>query len=67
MFYLLNKLTDVWLMKTQIFQMVGLTCSTPNGFSDSSGRNQLPPPPDLTSVATQNEMLLQILLHMQQQ
>jgi hypothetical protein len=54
-------------MKTQIFQMVGSTRSIPNGFGDSSGRNQLPPPPDLTSVATQNERLLQILLHMQQQ
>jgi hypothetical protein len=54
-------------MKTQIFQMVGSTCSTLSGFGDSSGRNQPPPPPDPTSVATQNEMLLQILLHMQQQ
>jgi hypothetical protein len=54
-------------MKTQNFQMVGSTRSTLNGFGDSSGRNQPPPPPDPTSVATQNEMLVQILLHMQQQ
>jgi hypothetical protein len=45
-------------MKTQIFQMVGSTRNTPNGFGDSSGRNQLPTPPDPTSGATQNEMLL---------
>jgi hypothetical protein len=54
-------------MKTEIFQMMGMTRSTSNGFGDSSGRNQPPPPPDPTSVATQNKMLLQILLHMQQQ
>jgi hypothetical protein len=54
-------------MKTQIFQMVGSTRSTPNGFGDSSGRNQSPPPPDMTFISTQNGMLLQILLHMQQQ
>jgi hypothetical protein len=54
-------------MKTQIFQMVGSTHCTPNGFGDSIGRNQPPQPPDMTSIATLNEMLLQILVHMQQQ
>jgi hypothetical protein len=54
-------------MKTQIFQMVGSTCNTPNGFNYSSGRNQLPTPLDMTPIAIQNEMLLQILQHMQQQ
>jgi hypothetical protein len=51
-------------MKTQIFQMVGLTRSTPNGFDDSSGRTQPPPPPDPTIVATQTEMMRQILLYL---
>jgi hypothetical protein len=54
-------------MKTQIFQMVGSTCNTLNGFGDSSGRNQPPPPPDPTSIATQTEMMRQILLYLQQQ
>jgi hypothetical protein len=54
-------------MKTQIFQMVGSTRNTPNGFSYSSGRNQPPPPPDPTAVATQTEMMRQILLYLQQQ
>jgi hypothetical protein len=46
---------------------VGSTRSTPNGFSDSSGRNQLPPTPDPTIVATQTEMMRQIVLYMQKQ
>jgi hypothetical protein len=54
-------------MKTQIFQMVGSTRSTPNGFGDPSGRNQPPPSPDPTIVATQTEMMRQILLYLQQQ
>jgi hypothetical protein len=54
-------------MKTQIFQIVGSTHSTPNGFGDSTSRNQPPPPPDTTSIATQTEMMRQILLHLQQQ
>jgi hypothetical protein len=54
-------------MKTQIFQMVGSTRSTPNGFRDSNGRNQPPPPTDPTIVATQTEMMRQILLYLQQQ
>jgi hypothetical protein len=54
-------------MKTQIFQMVGSAHSTPNGFGDSSGRNQPPPPPDPTSMATQTEVMRQILLYLQQQ
>jgi hypothetical protein len=54
-------------MKTRIFQMVGSTRSTPNGFGDPSGRNQSPPSPDPTIVATQTEMMRQILLYLQQQ
>jgi hypothetical protein len=54
-------------MKTQNFQMVGSTSNTPNGFGDSSGRNQPSPPRDMASMATQTEMMRQILLHMQQQ
>jgi hypothetical protein len=54
-------------MKTRIFQMVSSTRSTPNGFGDSSGRNQPSPPPDPTIVATQTEMMCQILLYLQQQ
>jgi hypothetical protein len=41
-------------MKNENFQMVGSTRSTPSGFDDSSGRNQPPPSPDMTSIATQN-------------
>jgi hypothetical protein len=41
--------------------------STPNGFGDPSDRNQPPPPPDPTIVATQTEMMRQILLYLQQQ
>jgi hypothetical protein len=52
-------------MKTQFFQMAGSTRSTSNGFGDSSGRNQPPPPLDLTTVATQTEMLHQFLLYLQ--
>jgi hypothetical protein len=51
------------------FQMVGSTCSTPNGF-DASGSGDLPPPPPMTPVETfmaaQTEVLRQIL-QMQQQ
>jgi hypothetical protein len=54
-------------METQIFQMVGSTRSTLNGFGDSSCRDQPPPPPDPTIVATQTEMKRQILLYLQQQ
>jgi hypothetical protein len=54
-------------MKTRFFQMVGSTRSTSNGFSDPSGRNQPPPSPDPTIVATQTEMMCQILLYLQQQ
>jgi hypothetical protein len=54
-------------MKTQILQMVSSTHSTPNGFGNSSGRNQPPPSPDRTTVATQTEMMRQILLYLQQQ
>jgi hypothetical protein len=54
-------------MKAQIFQIVSSTRSTPNGFGNSSGRNQPPPPPDPTIVATQTEMMRQILLYLQQQ
>jgi hypothetical protein len=51
------------------FQMVGSTCSTPNGF-DVSGSGDLPPPPPMTPVenfmATQTKVLRQILQTQQQ-
>jgi hypothetical protein len=53
-------------MKIQNFQMMGSTRNTPNGFSDPSGRNEPPLPPDPTSVAAQTEMMRQILLYLQQ-
>jgi hypothetical protein len=50
--------------ENSIFQMVGLTRSTPNGFG-ASGSCDLPPPPPMTPVetfmATQTEVLPQIL------
>jgi hypothetical protein len=50
-------------------QMVGSTCSTTNGF-DASGSGDLPPPPPMTPVetfmATQTEVLRQILQTQQQ-
>jgi hypothetical protein len=51
------------------FQMILLTRSTPNGF-DTSGSGDLPPPPPMTPVetfmATQTEVLCQILQTQQQ-
>jgi hypothetical protein len=51
------------------FQMVGSKRSTPNGF-DASGSGDLPPPPPMTPVetfmATQTEVLHQILQTQQQ-
>jgi hypothetical protein len=51
------------------FQMVGSTRSTPNNF-DVSGSGDLPPPPPMTPVetfmATQTELLRQILQTQQQ-
>jgi hypothetical protein len=50
--------------ENSIFQMVGLTRSTPNGFG-ASGSGDLPPPPPITPMetfmATQTEVLPQIL------
>jgi hypothetical protein len=50
--------------ENSIFQMVGLTRSTPNGFG-ASGSGDLPPPLPMTPVetfmATQTEVLPQIL------
>jgi hypothetical protein len=71
-FYLLictSKLTDMCLRRAQKFQMVGLTRNTPNGF-DVLGNGDLPPPPPMTPVetfmATQTEVLCQILQTQQQ-
>jgi hypothetical protein len=51
------------------FQMVGLTCSSPNGF-EASGSGDLPPPPPMMPseafMATQTEVLHQILQTQQQ-
>jgi hypothetical protein len=55
--------------KNSTFQMVGSTRSTPNGF-DASSSGDLPPPPPMTPVetfmATQTEVLRQILQTQQQ-
>jgi hypothetical protein len=54
---------------TLTFQMVGTTRSSPNGFG-VSGSGDLPPPPPMTPtqafMATQTEMLHQILQTQQQ-
>jgi hypothetical protein len=55
--------------ESSTFQMVGSTRSTPNGF-DASGSGDLPPPPPMTPMetfmATQTEVLRQILQTQQQ-
>jgi hypothetical protein len=58
-----SKLLVISLIKLT-FQMVGTTCSSPNGFG-ASGSGDLPPPPPMTPteafMATQTEVLRQIL------
>jgi hypothetical protein len=58
-----SKLSVISLM-TLAFQMVGTTCSSPNGFG-VNGSGDLPPPPPMTPteafMATQTEVLRQIL------
>jgi hypothetical protein len=57
-------------MEAQLFQMVGPTCSSPDGFGVSSSGSDLPPLPSRTMVeafmATQKGMLCQILQTQQQ-
>jgi hypothetical protein len=36
---------NVYLTEAQFFQMVGPTCSSPDGFGVSSSGSDLPPPP----------------------
>jgi hypothetical protein len=61
---------DVYLMKTQFFQMMGPTCSSPDGFGVLSSGNDVPPLPPRTMVeafmAAQKGMLCQILQTQQQ-
>jgi hypothetical protein len=56
---------NVYLMEAQLFQMVGPTCSSPDGFGASSSGSDSPPPPPRTMVdafmAAQKGMLCQIL------
>jgi hypothetical protein len=60
---------NVYLMEAQLFQMVGPTCSSPNGFGVSSSGSDLPPPPRTmveAFMAAQKGMLCQILQTQQQ-
>jgi hypothetical protein len=63
-----SKLSVISLM-TLTFLMVGTTRSSPNGFG-ASGSGDLPPPPPMTPteafMATQTEVLCQILQTQQQ-
>jgi hypothetical protein len=56
---------NVYLMEAQLFQMVGLTRSSPDGFGVSSSGSDLLPLPPRTMVETfmvaQMGMLCQIL------
>jgi hypothetical protein len=56
---------NVYLMEAQLFQMVGLTCSSPDDFGASSSGSDRPPLPPRTMVeafmAAQKGMLCQIL------
>jgi hypothetical protein len=60
----------VYLMEAQFFQMVGPTCSFPDGFGASSSGSDLPPPAPKTIVeafmAAQTRVLCQILQTQQQ-
>jgi hypothetical protein len=62
---------NVYLMEAQLFQMVGPTCSSPDGFGVSSSGSDVPPLPPRTMVeafmAAQKGMLCQILQTQQQQ
>jgi hypothetical protein len=42
---------NVYLVEAPFFQMVGPTCSSPDGFGVSSSGSNLPPPPPRTMVA----------------
>jgi hypothetical protein len=61
---------NMYLMKAQFFQMVGPTCSSPNGFGVSSSGSDPPPPPPMTMIeafmAAQKGMLCRILQTQQQ-
>jgi hypothetical protein len=61
---------NMYLIEAQFFQMVGPTCSSPDGFGVSSSGSDVPPLPPRTMVeafmAAQKGMLCQIL-QMQQQ
>jgi hypothetical protein len=61
---------NVYLMEAQLFQMVGPTCNSLDGFGVSSSGSNLPPPPPRTMVesfmAAQKGMLCQILQTQQQ-
>jgi hypothetical protein len=57
---------NVCLMEAPLFQMVGPTCSSPDGFGVSSSGSDLPPPPPPRTIveafmAAQKGILCQIL------
>jgi hypothetical protein len=60
---------NVYLMKAQFIQMMGPTCSSPDGFGGLSSGSDVPPPPRTmveAFMAAQNGMLCQILQTQQQ-
>jgi hypothetical protein len=60
---------NMYLIEAQFFQMMGLTCSSPDGFGVSSSGSDLPPPPRTmvkAFMAAQKGMLCQILQTQQQ-
>jgi hypothetical protein len=61
---------NVCLMEAQLFQMVGPTCSSPDGFGVSSSGSDVPPPTPRTIVeafmAAQMRVMCQILQTQQQ-
>jgi hypothetical protein len=64
-----NKLVNMWLMKTSWISDGGKNPCSPNGF-DASGSDAPPPPPNMTIqeqfMVTQTEVMCQLLQTWQQ-